>query len=169
MSTRSVALLRGINVGKSPRIGMADLRELFEGLGLIGVRTYLQSGNVVYEGRVDAAALESAVSARFGVSPRVLIVSAAAFRTIAQGNPIRDRGDDPSRMFTTFFEHVPASLDPGVDLGDELLVLTKHAAYNWIPAGAMDTRVPVKFWKSLGLITVRNQRTVDMLDEWLHE
>ena len=44
-----VALLRGVNVGAAKRVAMADLRALVEGLGYGGVRTLLNSGNVVYD------------------------------------------------------------------------------------------------------------------------
>ncbi|MGH7659270.1 MAG: DUF1697 domain-containing protein, partial [Gemmatimonadales bacterium] len=47
MSGRHVALLRGINVGTARRVAMADLRALMESLGYTGVRTLLNSGNVV--------------------------------------------------------------------------------------------------------------------------
>ena len=165
--TRSVALLRGINVGKSARVGMADLRAVFEGLGLTEVRTYLQSGNVVFSGDATAAELEAAIAKAFPVSPRVLVFTAAQVRAIAAEYPLRAIATTPSRAFITFLERVPASLDLAVDLGDEKLVLGKHAIHQWIPEGAMDTRVPAAFTKSLGLITVRNLRTVDTLVEWL--
>ena len=44
-----IALLKGINVGKSRRISMADLKQAFEALGLRHVETYIQSGNVIFE------------------------------------------------------------------------------------------------------------------------
>lgn len=43
-----VALLRGINVGGKNLIKMTDLQSCFEGLGLTNVRTYIQSGNVIF-------------------------------------------------------------------------------------------------------------------------
>ncbi len=43
-----VALLRGINVGTGRKVGMSDLRSLFGALGHTDVRTYIQSGNVVF-------------------------------------------------------------------------------------------------------------------------
>lgn len=167
MHSRSVALLRGINVGKSVRIGMADLRAVFEGLGLTEVRTYLQSGNVVFRGSATAAELEAAIASNFAVSPRVLVLTAAEMRAAAAEYPLRDIATDPSRAFITFLEAVPASIDLDVDLGDERYVLGRHAIHQWIPAGASDSRVPARFTKSLGLTTVRNLRTVDTLVEWL--
>ena len=53
-----MALLRGINVGGSARVPMAELRELCEGVGLTDVATYVQSGNVVF----TAASLDAAIS-----------------------------------------------------------------------------------------------------------
>ena len=46
--SRFLALLRGINVGGKNIIAKADLRQCFEELGLTNVRTYIQSGNVLF-------------------------------------------------------------------------------------------------------------------------
>ncbi len=43
-----IALLRGINVGGNKRVGMTDLVKLMISLGFSNVRTYLQSGNVIF-------------------------------------------------------------------------------------------------------------------------
>lgn len=44
-----IALLRGINVGGHKVIKMADLKRVFESIGLKQVKTYIQSGNIVFE------------------------------------------------------------------------------------------------------------------------
>lgn len=46
--TECIALLRGINVGRAKRIAMAQLRDLFFGLGHENIRTVLNSGNVLF-------------------------------------------------------------------------------------------------------------------------
>jgi uncharacterized protein (DUF1697 family) len=58
---RYVALLRGINVGGRNPVPMADLRAAFEDAGHTAVRTYIQSGNVLFEagGRIDEDAVEA--------------------------------------------------------------------------------------------------------------
>ena len=66
-----VAFLRGINVGRAKRIAMADLRVLLEGLGYTGVRSVLNSGNVVFEAAGTtaleaAAAIEEALVLKLG-------------------------------------------------------------------------------------------------------
>ena len=54
-TTRHVALLRGINVGRAKRVAMAELRALIEGLGYGDVRTLLNSGNVVFSASAATA------------------------------------------------------------------------------------------------------------------
>ena len=65
-----IALLRAINVGGTGKLPMTELRALCEELGFANVRTYIQSGNVVFESRLSQArakaALEAALEARMG-------------------------------------------------------------------------------------------------------
>ena len=165
MSTsRSVALLRGINVGTSKRIAMPALRSVFEGLGATNVETYLQSGNVVFSGSLKPAALEAAVAAEFGVTPRVLVLTAAEFRRVASENPLLEGGTNPSRLFVYFVDAVPASIEPPDGIEPEVVAIGKHAVYQWSPDGIGKTKVPPRFTKSLGpTATARNQRTVEAL------
>ena len=162
--SRSVALLRGINVGTQPRIGMAPLRELFSSLGATDVQTYLQSGNVVFSGSVSAGAIEAAVAARFGVSPRVLVLTTAEFRAVAAEIPIREIADNPSRGFVYFMEAVPASVVVPVDIEPEVFVVGTHGAFHWVPEGASQSTLKQSFFTALGpTATARNLRTVDAL------
>ena len=163
MSERCVALLRGINVGTSKRIGMAALRELFVSLGAANVHTHLQSGNLVFEGSLSAEQIEKAVAAEFGVAPRVLVLTAAQFERAAQ-NPLGAIATDPSRLFVVFMDSVPASIEPPPDIAPDVVVIGEHAVYQWMPAGFSTTTIPPKFTRSLGpTATARNQRTVDAL------
>ena len=162
--TRSVALLRGINVGTQPRIGMAPLRALVESLGATEVQTYLQSGNVVFSGAVTATTIEQAVAAQFGVSPRVLVLTTAEFRAVAAEIPIRAIADDPSRGFVYFMEAVPASVVVPDGIEPEVFVVGRHGAFHWVPEGASQSKLKQSFFKTLGpTATARNLRTVDAL------
>ncbi len=78
LATRYVALLRGINVGGSNQVGMAQLKQTFERLGFTDVRTVLASGNVVFRaGEKDLAKLakrtELAIRADFGMRIKVVL------------------------------------------------------------------------------------------------
>jgi len=88
---RYVALLRGINVGGNNVIRMADLRVCLEADGFADVRTYIQSGNVVFTASRSAATLtarlERALSAGFGYEATVAVRSARQFREIVDAAP----------------------------------------------------------------------------------
>ncbi|HEY5168870.1 MAG TPA: DUF1697 domain-containing protein [Thermoleophilia bacterium] len=88
-----VALLRAVNVGGT-KVPMADLRALLEGLGLTNVRTYLQSGNAVFDAGDDsepAAVLATAIEVRIerDLGPRVgvLVLPGETMADIAAANP----------------------------------------------------------------------------------
>jgi uncharacterized protein (DUF1697 family) len=163
-SERKVALLRGINVGTSTRIPMPALRAVFERLGATDVATYVQSGNVVFTGSVTPAALELAIEEEFGVAPRVVVLTAAELRRVADENPLRSMNADPSRLFVTFADAVPSSIEAPTGIEPEVVVIGKHAVYQHSPDGIGKTKVPARFTKSLGpTATTRNLRTVDAL------
>ena len=108
--TAYAALLRGVNVGGAHMIKMADLRALLEGLGYLGVRTHLQSGNAVFAADDDAVAvgyaIEQAIQDKAGFRPRVLIRTAAELQAVLDGGP--DGPDaNPSRVQVTFLEGDP--------------------------------------------------------------
>ena len=168
--TRYVALLRGINVGTAKPIAMADLRACFEALGFTGVRTLLRSGNVVFDadGAVDAGSLESAIAAATGVSAGVVLVDDARFRSIVAENPLASVASDPSRALVYFLDEVPDDTGRGRPTDDELLperlAFGPQAIYQWCPDGISQSRVPPKFFTTLGITaTGRNLRTVEKI------
>ena len=108
-SSTFIALLRGINVGGRNTVPMAELRSLASGLGWMDVRTYIQSGNVVFRmarsseaatepgteieaGSVAAleAELERAIGSHFGFSVPVVVRSAVAWSGHLAANPFPD-------------------------------------------------------------------------------
>ena len=101
MASRYVALLRGINVGGNNRVPMADLRACFGDLGASDVATYIQSGNVLFDGGRTGAAtwierIETALAERFGYDARVTLRSHAELRAIVADAPA-GFGTDPDR------------------------------------------------------------------------
>lgn len=115
MSVR-VAFIRGINVGGHRKVPMAALRADLEAAGFGDVRTYIQSGNVVYRARDvstpadDAAAIAEVIRRAHGFTPAVMAFEAADVAAHLQASPFRDT--DPSRAFLVFVDGDPA------DLGD---------------------------------------------------
>jgi uncharacterized protein (DUF1697 family) len=91
--TTFVALLRGVNVG-GRTLAMADLRRVLEGLALGGVRTYLQSGNAVFEaeGSADEHAARIAIGMErdLGMRVGVLVLTDADLQAVVAANPFLD-------------------------------------------------------------------------------
>ena len=89
-----IAFLRGINVGGNNKIKMADLREALEKLGLSKVRTYIQSGNVLFESDEDEATLrrriEQQIENVFGLSIHVIIRTSAELKKMIADLPFSD-------------------------------------------------------------------------------
>jgi uncharacterized protein (DUF1697 family) len=106
-----VALLRGINVGGRNKVPMADLREVVTSLGHTGVSTYIQSGNVLFSTAEDdtaklAAALESAISDRFGIWSSVVVLSRDELARVLAANPYPDE-PNPRMVHVVFLNGSP--------------------------------------------------------------
>lgn len=91
MTTRFVALLRGINVN-GITIAMSDLRDTFQAIGLTNVRTVLASGNVLFDtDQTDAAALkariEHALRETFGYEAWIVLVDTGTLAGVVRGFP----------------------------------------------------------------------------------
>ena len=103
-----VSMLRGINVTGHRKIRMAELREAYEELGFSRVESYLQSGNVVFDGGRKAAAtivksIEKEIASRFGHDVSVILRTPAELTEIVEGNPfLSRRGIDPAKLHVTF-------------------------------------------------------------------
>jgi uncharacterized protein (DUF1697 family) len=87
-----VALLRGINVGGNTLVPMRQLKELFERLGFASVKTYINSGNVVFDARETSArtleeSIEKALAKKFGSPIRVVVKSLPEMKRIVAAMP----------------------------------------------------------------------------------
>ena len=96
-----LALLRGINVGGHKKVSMAELRELLSDSGLKNVKTYIQSGNVIFQSKLsDILKLESkikkAILAHFGFDVPVLVKSFKNFQTIFEECPFEKEKKEKS-------------------------------------------------------------------------
>lgn len=105
-----VALLRGVNVSGAGRLPMAEFRDLLAGMGLGQVRTYIQSGNAVFESDRSAAELEAAirdaVAAQFGFAPDSFVLTAEEIGAALTDHPFA--GADPKFVHVCFLRTTPA-------------------------------------------------------------
>ena len=108
-----ISLLRGVNVGGHQKVKMDALRALYESLGLKDVRTYVQSGNVVFkssEGNLPRLTkkIESAIEISFGFRPDVVIRTTAELKDVIRRNPFaKRRGIEPGKLLVTFLAATP--------------------------------------------------------------
>jgi uncharacterized protein (DUF1697 family) len=166
-----VALLRGINVGGRRKVAMSDLRTSFEALGHTGVRTYIQSGNVVFGAKAGAPArVRSAIEQRlehdFGFDIAVLLRTASELASARKRNPF---GAD---AYVTFLDDVPrrarlAAIDTTKYAPDEFAAHGREVFVR-CPNGYGRTKINNTFFeRTLGTkATTRNWKTVTTLYEW---
>ena len=103
---------------------MEELKQIYVSLGYRNVRTYLQSGNVVFRtDKPDLAALatriEDAIERGFGFRPSVILRTTAEMRDAIARNPFAKRsGIEPSKLLVNFL-----ASDPGAETRDKVLSL----------------------------------------------
>jgi uncharacterized protein (DUF1697 family) len=170
VTSRYVLLLRGINVGPTTRVAMADLRDILARLGFVKVSTVLQSGNVILDSAKapDVRAVETAIAEGTGVRSRVVVLALEEFRALVDANPLRDDSADPSKMVITFLDGdiVPGDIDrpSDADLAPERLVITPRAIYQWCPLGILQSQLKPAWWRQFGPVaTTRNVRTANRI------
>jgi uncharacterized protein (DUF1697 family) len=175
-----VALLRGINVGGRNKVAMADLRGTFEDGGHEAVRTYIQSGNVLFRSDAPAKSLEEGIEnlleRRFGIPLVVVVRSHAQLRKVVDKAPPGFGGSPGTYHSDTLFLKAPltakqamgvVSLRDGVDQawpGDGVVYFARLSA----------RRVQSRMGRIVGtpeykLMTIRSWTTttklLDLLDD----
>ena len=140
-----ISLLRGINVGGHKKIKMAELRALYESLGLENVQSLLQSGNVVFTSKIEDSRslvqkIEDGIEGQFEFRCRVLIRTTNELQRVIDQNPFLGRDPfDPSKMLVMFLADVPESgaLDALREAhgGPEEIQLAGEEAYIYYPNG----------------------------------
>jgi uncharacterized protein (DUF1697 family) len=169
--TTHVALLRAVNVG-GRSIKMADLVALFADLGFAGARTYLKSGNVVFDaGKADrrkvAARIEAGIEERFGFRSEAILRSGAEFAKLIAKNPFPDMAtEDPRHLLVMFLAGAPTRDDKAALAmewdGPETWRLVGSDLFIAYPAGIGKSKLKLKL-KTPG--TGRNWNVVNALAE----
>lgn len=164
MMTAYVALLRAVNVGGTGKLPMSDLKRLCEQAGFGKVRTYIASGNVVFESEATEpqvkAILEAALAAYAGKPVRVLVRTAAEMAAVLAGNPFPDAA--PSRAVAIFLDELPMgdALERITGKNDEEVRLGRREIYVHYGSGMADSKLRIPAATSG---TARNINTVAKL------
>ena len=168
-----IALLRGIGGGIRP-LPMRDLTAALQAIGLKDVRTYIQSGNVVFTSAKSAARLaaeiERCIEKKFGFHSKTFVLSVGELQRAAAGNPFPQADQQPQSLHL-FFLAKPAKAAQleamnEIKAGSEQFVLTNKVLYFYAPEGFGISRLGAKVERLLGVdTTARNWRTVGKLLE----
>ena len=167
--TTSTALFRGINVGGRNTLPMHDLRDLLQDLGCEDVRTFIQSGNAVFDHPEPTSGLagqiREAVLSKHGFEPAVLLLTMEQLEKAVQSNPFPDAVSDPSKLLLFFLAEAPEHPDleaiENIRSDSERFALVGSVAYLHAPGGIARSRLAARFERIVGVeATARNWRTV---------
>ena len=170
-----IAILRSINVSGKNMIKMNELTALFESTGFKKVKTYIQSGNVIFQAGVkDISQLEKLIQQKikeqFGLDVPVMVKTKDYLAGVIEGNLFIKRSDvDTSRLHVTFLSEAPNQtnadkIKPEQYLPDEFIIIGS-AIYLYCPSGYGNTKLNNNFFESKLKVTAttRNWKTVNEL------
>jgi uncharacterized protein (DUF1697 family) len=173
--TTWVALFRGINVGGNNILPMKDLAAMLEAIGCTDVRTYIQSGNVIFrkpgsEASQLAKTIGKSVLTSYGFESKVQLLTARELERAVKSNPFTEAEEDPKSLHVLFLVEKPESPDlkslNEIKSESESYSLHGNLFYLHAPEGIGRSRLAAKAEKLLGVdATGRNWRTVSKLLE----
>ena len=167
-----IALLRGINVGGNRKVPMNKLEETFVSLGYSNVRTYINTGNVLFEtNSTNFEVITHALEAKFGFTVPVIVLSIESLKHIAGAIPIEWLNNAEQKTDVLF-------LWPSVDYAnviEEIYTVEGIDTLHYVP-GAIIWHIDKKDYNKSGMnvfiknniyknVTVRNCNTVRKLVE----
>jgi len=164
--TAYVALLRAVNVGGTGKLPMTELKAMCDAVGFVKARTYIASGNALFESDLAEAEVQAALAQaleRYAGAPvGVLVRTAAEMAAVAAANPFA--GQPGNRVTAIFLDAPPPSdaLDAAVGVTVEVMALGRREIYVHYPEGQADTKLRIPAAKNG---TARNLNTVAKLAE----
>ena len=165
-----IALFRGINVGGNNILAMAELKRNLESLNLSNVRTYIQSGNVVFDSvaKPRAERIARRIEEQHGFRPHILLLSHEDLKAAIESNPFPRAVSDPKTLHFCFLAEPASNPDMGaldsVKTPTERFKLVNCVFYLHAPDGIGRSKLAANVENRLGVVvTGRNYRTVDKL------
>lgn len=163
-----VALLRGVNLGPRNKVPMAEMRTLLEDAGYGDVRTYIASGNVLFDAPAGkkklASDLERLIADAFGVTTAVILRKPRELAATVDAHPFKRTSD----THVAFLAERPAKSGAAkLEAFDADAVLVGADLYLQLPRGVHGSRLSnARIESLLGVAaTLRNWRTVVALAE----
>jgi uncharacterized protein (DUF1697 family) len=163
-----IALLRGINVGGNNILPMKELVTLMEENGFINVKTYIQSGNVVFQhAHSPKDEISTLIENNYGFRPRVFVLSAEDLQDAIQQNPFPT--DIGKAVHFNFCDKKPTFVDfellDGLKSQSEDYKLVDKVFYVFAPEGIGRSKMVAKMMKAFKGISMtgRNFNTITKL------
>ena len=167
--TSYVALLRGVNLGKR-QLRMEDLRRIAGECGLEDGKTYIASGNLLFQSAKSEATLkkllEDALAEHMGAKVGVMVRTAKELSAVTDANPFKDKASNYTVAF--FLDDAPlqGASDAAKNVDGELMALGKREIYVHYPRGQGQSRLAIPAAREG---TARNMNTVAKLAELAKE
>ena len=168
-----IALFRAVNVGGKNALPMKELVAILEQLGSRNVKTYIQSGNAVFESKEkDASRLSKKIRVeikqRRGFEPHVLVLELQDIEKAMKKNPFPEAENDPKALHVGFLTSAPENPNlktlESLKSGSERFRLIDKSFYLHAPEGVGRSKLAAKAEKLLGVpMTDRNWRTVSTI------
>lgn len=164
--TSYIALLRAVNVGGTGKLPMTELTAMCERAGLSKVKTYIASGNVVFQSAKSESQvkklLETALADYAGKQVGVMMRTAAEMAAVLAANPFPERANNLTHSF--FLDAAPPAdtVEKVTNRNGEEIQLGTREIYVFYPDGAGQSKLKIPAAKAA---TARNMNTVAKLAE----
>ncbi|MFZ5524335.1 MAG: DUF1697 domain-containing protein [Pseudomonadota bacterium] len=168
-----IALFRGINVGGNNLLPMKELVAVLESLGVQGIKTYIQSGNVIFRSKAaDTAQLARKIGAAIKKShsfePHVLLLDSVKLNKVIRENPYTKAEAVPNTLHVNFLAAIPPRPDlkalEKIRAESEQFHLAGDVLYLHAPDGIGKSKLAAGVERLLGVtMTSRNWNTVRKL------
>ncbi len=170
-----IALLRGINVGAKHRMSMAELTQTLHEAGFANVRTYIQSGNVLFESDGEEAELcermEQAIFKRFGFSVPVILRTSRELQAIVDHCPFTAEevqaaeaasGVESLHVCMFLSEPDPVAVEKlkAIPSGGDRFTVCGRDMYLLVQNGVHNSKLAAQVSKSKTSVTARNFKTM---------
>ena len=166
--TSYAALVRAVNVSGTGKLPNADLKAMGEACGFTSVRTYINSGNLLFVSELDEPAVRERICSRidgfFGRQVPVHVRSAGEMAAVAAANPFND--DLPSRVMAYFVDGKPshALIEEARDINGERLAPGPRVVFVSYGSGIRTSRLKIP---TIRKGTARNMNSVARMAELL--
>ena len=168
-----IALLRGINVSGQKKILMADLRTLLEKAGLQNIKTYIQSGNVIFSSsekkETVATIIFEAIQKKYGWEVPVLVFTSTELKSVFDNCPFSEKKKEKSYFILLKSKPTTESIIETSKLStpEEEFVITNSCVYIYYDLGAGKAKLGTNLFERKLKVkaTARNYRTMKKLLE----